>query len=146
MSQQAVSAVIIQNSARVPTSWLPHKLRSLKILGPLFLMTFSFLTIRVEFFAIFSYCLHFAKFVCLLCHNSLVAIILPPPPPPPLHRPLRLKSKDSLSRYFKTWYGEKIINDFLYLPFFLLFILWCTPTFFALAFPLSYSFFSQYSR
>jgi hypothetical protein len=35
--QQAVSAVIIQN--------------------------FPFLTVRVEFFAIFSYCLHFAKFI-----------------------------------------------------------------------------------
>ncbi len=53
MSQQAVSAVtgIIQNSARVPINWL-HK-----NLGPLFLMTFPFLTVRVEFFAIFTFCL-----------------------------------------------------------------------------------------
>jgi hypothetical protein len=70
MSQKAVSAVIIQNSARVPISLLPHKLRSLKILGPSFLMTFPFLTAHVEFFAIFSHCLHFAKFVCLLCHYT----------------------------------------------------------------------------
>ncbi len=45
MSQQAVSAVIFQNSARVP-----QKLKSLKTLGPLFLMIFTFLSVRVEFF------------------------------------------------------------------------------------------------
>jgi hypothetical protein len=78
MSQQAISAVIIQNSARVPISWLPHNIWSLKILGPLFLMTFPFLTVFVEFFSIFSY-LHSAKFICLLVpirHHS------PPPPGP----------------------------------------------------------------
>jgi hypothetical protein len=59
-------------------------------------MTFPFLPVRVEFFAIFTYCLHFVK--------------------------------------VKNGYGEKlgldwrnrkkispIINDYLYLPFFLLF-------------------------
>jgi hypothetical protein len=52
---------------------------------------------------------------------------------------LPLGAKDSLGLYFKTGYGEKlglawrnrkkisqIINDYLYLPFFLLFILWLT--------------------
>jgi hypothetical protein len=63
MSQLAVSAAIIQNSSWVPISWLPHKCKSLKTLGPLFLMTFPFLNVRVVFFAIFFYCLHFAKFV-----------------------------------------------------------------------------------
>jgi hypothetical protein len=42
-------------------SWLPYKFKSLKILGPLLLMTFPFLTIHAEFFAVFSYCLHFAN-------------------------------------------------------------------------------------
>ncbi len=41
---------------------------------------------------------------------------------------------------------SQIINDYLYLPFFLLFISWCRPTFFTFAFPLSYSFLSQCSR
>ncbi len=58
-------------------------------------------------------------------------------PPPPTPATL---TKDSLSRYFKTGYGGKlglvwrnrkkisqIINDYLYLPFFLLFIL-CLPS------------------
>jgi hypothetical protein len=125
MSQKAVSAVIIQNSARVPKSWLPHKFISLKILGPLFLITFPFPTVHVEFFAIFSSCLHFAKFVCLLCHYSCHHS---PPPPGPFDERL------TKNRYFETGYGEKlglvwrnrkkIINDYLYLPFFLLFILW----------------------
>jgi hypothetical protein len=54
MSHQAVSAVMIQNSARVTISWLPHKFQSLKTLCPFFLISFPILT--VEFFAIFSYC------------------------------------------------------------------------------------------
>jgi hypothetical protein len=41
----------LSNSARVPISWLPHKLKGLKTLGPLFLMTFPYLSVRVEFFA-----------------------------------------------------------------------------------------------
>ncbi len=128
MSQQAVSAIIIQCSARLPISWLSHKFRSLKTLGPLFLMTFPFLTLCVEFFANFSYSLHFAKFVCLLCHQS--PLFSPTPGPQYL-------TIDSLSRYFKTGYREKlglvwrnrkkisqIINGYLFLPFFLFFILW----------------------
>ncbi len=44
-------------------SWLPHKFR--KLLGPLFLMNFPLPNCT---YWIFSYCLHFAKFVCLLWH------------------------------------------------------------------------------
>jgi hypothetical protein len=134
MFQQAVSPISIQNSVRVPVSWLPHKFRNLKTLGPLFLMTFSLLTaheslILCKLLPLFT----FSKFVCLLCHYGIVAIILPHPPPAPTPAPL---TKNSLSRYFETvtgknlvWFREnrkkisQIINDYLYLPFFLLFLL-----------------------
>jgi hypothetical protein len=126
MSRQAVSAVIVQNSARLSISWLPHKFRSLKTPGPLFLMTFPFLTVH-QFFAIFTctvYILLSSSACCLAschCHHS--------PPTPPC-------TKDSPSRYFKTGNGEKlglvwrnrkkisqIINVYFHLPFFFLFIL-----------------------
>jgi hypothetical protein len=55
ISQQGVSADIIQNSAVVKTS--PQKQKE-----QLFSDVFS-LPVHFDFFAIFSYCLHFAKFV-----------------------------------------------------------------------------------
>jgi hypothetical protein len=85
MSQQAVSAIFIQNSARVPISWLPHIFISLKILGPLFLMTFLFLIVHVELFVIFSpvYILLSSSACCVTSrHHS---------PPPPAPRPLLRK-------------------------------------------------------
>jgi hypothetical protein len=47
--------------------------------------------VHFEFFPIFFYCLHFAKFVCLLCHNSQVAIIPPPPPTTPAPQDYRMR-------------------------------------------------------
>ncbi len=49
-----------------------------------------------EFFAIFSYCLHFVKFVCLLCHKS-------PSFSPPPHRVY------SQSLYFKPLCTKRLL-------------------------------------
>ncbi len=77
MSQQAVSAIIIQSSARVPISWFPQKFRCKKIRGPLFIMTFPLLTVRVEFLQ----SSHFAKFVCLLSPSRNPSTSPPPAGP-----------------------------------------------------------------
>jgi hypothetical protein len=76
-------------------------------LGLLFLMAFPFLTVSVELFAIFSCCLHFGKFVpcCVTSHHHSLS---PLPSPRPHNRP-RTLTKDSLSRYFQTGYGEKLV-------------------------------------
>ncbi len=72
-------------------------------------LMFPFLSVRFEFIAIFSYCLHFAtvlysKFVCLLC--DLSPLFSSPPPPHP-----RTVPKDSLTlrqcRNFRTIYGAR---------------------------------------
>jgi hypothetical protein len=82
MSQQAVSANIIPNSAALEYFPQKQKEQRQKQLDVSFLMSFSFqrqktkavrclffdvifLSVHFEFFAIFSYCLHFAKFVYL---------------------------------------------------------------------------------
>ncbi len=46
------------------------------------LESFPFLSVRDEFVAIFSYCLHFVKFVCLLCYCHHHSTPLPPAPTP----------------------------------------------------------------
>jgi hypothetical protein len=68
MSQQAVSADIIQNS---DVGNFSPKTEGSKTKTDRFLFfMMSSLPVHFEFFTIFSYCLLFAKFVCLLCHYS----------------------------------------------------------------------------
>ncbi len=102
MSRQAVYAVIVQNSARLPICWLPHKFRSLKTIGPLFLMTFPFLTVY-QFFAIFTCTVYILLSSSACCIVSRLRHHSPPPTPPAC-----TLTKDSLSRFSKTGYGEKL--------------------------------------
>jgi hypothetical protein len=63
-SHQEVSANIIQNSTVGNFSSKTEGTKTKAARYLLFLMSFP--PVHFEFFAIFSYCLHFAKFVCLL--------------------------------------------------------------------------------
>ncbi len=64
-SQQEISADIIQNSAVVNFSPKTEGTKT-KAARYLFFSDVFSLPVHFEFFAVFSYCLHFAKFVCLL--------------------------------------------------------------------------------
>ena len=131
MSQHAVSADTIPNSAvgifsrktekdissQGADKLVTTQIWKLKNLMSLFSDAFSLL-VHFEFFAIFSYCLHFAKFVCLL------------------KRLQRLKQEAEKSSWDQpniwkklglVWRNRKkicqIIKDYFYLPFYLLIIL-----------------------
>ncbi len=87
-------------------------------------MSFPFLYI-LKYFAIFSYCLHFAKFVCLLIKETAEI-------------ETEMAEKSSLDqanirqKLVMVWRNRKkicqIIKDYFYLPFFLLIILWVERT------------------
>jgi hypothetical protein len=77
------------------------------------------LLVHFVFFAVFSYCLHFAKFVCLLKRLQR------------LKQEWQKSPAGTKQTYGKTRFGwrnrkqiSQIIKDYFYLPFFLLIILW----------------------
>jgi hypothetical protein len=82
------------------------------------------LPLHFEFFAILSYCLHFAKFVCLLKRLQRMK-----------QEWQKKSSWDQANIWQKlglVWRNRKkisqIIKDYFYLPFYLLIILWAFPT------------------
>jgi hypothetical protein len=93
--------------------------KQLDVLDVSFFHVFS-LPVHFDFFAIFSYCLHFAKFVCLLKRL------------PEIETGIAEKSSwdqaNIRQKLGLVWRNRKKINqiiiDYFYLPFLLLIILW----------------------
>jgi hypothetical protein len=74
------------------------------------------LPVHFEFFAVSSYCLHFAKFVCLLKRLQR------------FKQEWQKSPAETRQKLGLVWRSRKkisqIIKDYFYLPFFLLIILW----------------------
>jgi hypothetical protein len=74
------------------------------------------LPVHFEFLAIFSYCLHFAKFVYILVKQR---------------KDIYIEHRAGKAAFLASWFGlekkkgniSQIIEDYFYLPFFLLIIL-----------------------